>query len=206
MSQATQATLIEQIQQGDRAALGTLLQQNERRLYNVALRMVSNPDDAAEVTQDAFAKIIAHIGSFRSDAQITTWMTRIVMNQAISLLRRRKLRDHVSLESSGSRANSDDQAATLRRHLADGREQRPDQRVEQDEMLEVLRNAIDRLDEDFRAVLVLRDIEQMHYDEIAQTLELKPGTVKSRLFRARLALRQEMLRLQGPEALPNAPG
>ncbi len=184
--------LIEQVQAGDRAALGRLLELHQGRLFNIALRMVSNHDDAAEVTQDAFLKIIQHIDTFRSEAQITTWMTRIVMNQAITCLRRRKLRDHTSLDSAGPMLSDCDQAASLRQVLADNREPGPDQCVQDGEMIERLLAAIDRLDTDFRSVLVLRDIEEMDYQQIAQTLEIKVGTVKSRLFRARLALRQEM--------------
>lgn len=202
MDSITDATLIEQIQQGDRSALGTLLQRHQQRLYNVALRMVSNRDDAAEVTQDAMLKVCEHIDGFRSDAQITTWMTRIVMNQSISLLRKRKVRKHISLESSGPSSNGDDQATSLRQYLADSGEPGPEDRVETGEMIEYLKQAIARLDDDFRAVLVLRDIEQMDYQQIAGVLELKVGTVKSRLFRARLALRQEVQKLDRTRGKP----
>lgn len=202
MDSITDATLIEQIQQGDRSALGTLLQRHQQRLYNVALRMVSNRDDAAEVTQDAMLKVCEHIDGFRSDAQITTWMTRIVMNQSISLLRKRKVRNHISLESVGPSSNGDDQATSLRQYLADSGEPGPEDRVETGEMLEYLKQAIARLDDDFRAVLVLRDIEQMDYQQIAEVLELKVGTVKSRLFRARLALRQEVQKLDRTRGKP----
>ncbi|MEM9416068.1 MAG: sigma-70 family RNA polymerase sigma factor [Planctomycetota bacterium] len=195
MNQSSDADLIELIQQGDRSALGTLLDRHQQRLFNVALRMVSNRDDAAEITQDAMLKICEHIDNFRSDAKITTWMTRIVMNLSISLLRKRKVRNHISLESSGPATNGEDAAASLRHVLDDSREPGPAQSVETTEMLEQLKNAIGRLDDDFRAVLVLRDIDQMDYQQIAETLDLKTGTVKSRLFRARLALRQEMQKL-----------
>ena len=193
--------LIEQVQDGDRAALGRLLEMHQDRLYNIALRMVSNRDDAAEVTQDAMVKIIQHIDSYRSEAQITTWMTRIVMNQAITRLRRRKLRDHASLDSVRPASNDGDQAASLRSVLADTREPVAEQSVEEKEMIERLLAAIERLDTDFRAVLVLRDLEEMDYQQIADTLEIKVGTVKSRLFRARLALRQEMQKI-APAATP----
>jgi len=198
MNQASDTELIELIQQGDRAALGDLLVRHEKRLYNVALRMVSNRDDAAEITQDAMCKIIEHIDNFRSDAKITTWMTRIVMNLSISRLRKRKVRDHISLESSGAPRMGEDQASSLRGQLADTKEPGPSQCVQEGEMMQQMMSAIDRLDEDFKAVLVLRDIEQMDYQQIAGTLEIKVGTVKSRLFRARLALRQEMKKLDQP--------
>jgi len=205
MEPITDSALIEQIQQGDRSALGTLLERHQQRMFNVAFRMVSNRDDAAEITQDAMLKVCEHIDGFRSDAKITTWMTRIVMNLSISLLRKRKVRDHVSLESAGAHRNGDDQATGLRQVLADSSEPGPDQRVETSEMLERLKTAIGRLDEDFRAVLVLRDIEQMDYQQIAEALELKVGTVKSRLFRARLALRQEVQKVDRPrERSPQA--
>ena len=195
MDQSHDAVLIELIQQGDRSALGTLLERHQQRLFNVALRMVSNRDDAAEITQDAMLKICEHIDTFRSDAKVTTWMTRIVMNLSISLLRKRKVRNHISLESAGRGGNDDDASGSLRHVLGDPKEPGPAQHVETGEMLDRLKAAIGRLDEDFRAVLVLRDIDQMDYQQIALTLDLKQGTVKSRLFRARLALRQEMQKL-----------
>ena len=195
MSQHSDSLLIEQVRDGDTAALGQLLELHQNRLFSIALRMVSNRDDAAEVTQDAMLKIIQHIDTFRSEAQITTWMTRIVMNQAITRLRRRKLRDHASLDSARTTGPDDDQASSLRNVLEDHRELGPEQRVQEGEMIDQLLRAIDRLDTDFRAVLVLRDLEEMDYQQIAETLEIKVGTVKSRLFRARLALRQEMQKI-----------
>ena len=200
-------TLLEQIRLGDRAALGQLLLKHEKRLFNTALRMLSNRDDAAEVTQEAMLKIIQNIDAYRSEAQVTTWMTRIVMNQAISRLRRRKLRDHVSLDSVRPTSDGEDQATALRRVLEDTREPGPDLGVEQSEMIHHLHTAIERLDEDFRAVLVLRDLREMDYQQIADVLEVKVGTVKSRLFRARLALRQEMQKLElspGPYSIPDS--
>lgn len=195
MSQPSDTLLIEQVRDGDRAALGQLLEMHQNRLFSIALRMVSNRDDAAEVTQDAMLKIVQHIDTFRSEAQITTWMTRIVMNQAITRLRRRKLRDHASLDTTRATHPDSDQASSLRKVLEDHRELGPEQRVQDSEMVNQLLSAIDRLDTDFRAVLVLRDLEEMDYQQIADTLEIKVGTVKSRLFRARLALRQEMQKI-----------
>ncbi|MEM1212784.1 MAG: sigma-70 family RNA polymerase sigma factor [Planctomycetota bacterium] len=186
---------------GDRHALGVLLSQHQSRLYNTVLRMVSNRDDAAEVTQDVMLKIVQHIGGFRQDAKLTTWMTRIAMNQAISHLRKRRTRDTVSLESSGRPSvAADDQAASLRAALTDHREPTAEHRVETRDEAECLQAAIDRLDDDFRAVLVLRDVQQLDYAEIAEALELKIGTVKSRLFRARLAVREQLHGKQTPSS------
>lgn len=197
-------TLLERLRAGDSAALGVLLKRHERRLYNLALRMVSNRDDAAEVTQEAFLKIVQHIDRYRGEAQITTWMTRITMNQAISHLRKRRIRTMTSIEGNGrddgyGGGGHDGPALTLRGSLADEKEPGPDLRVQQDEQRDRVREAIARLDDDFRAVLVLRDIDGLDYAAIANTLELKVGTVKSRLFRARLALRQAIQEMEACE-------
>ena len=181
--------LIERARRGDRAAVTELLQAHERRLYNVCLRMVRHRDDAAELTQDAMLRIVQHLDEFRGDAKLSTWMTRIAMNGCLSFLRKRRLRQTVSLDAGGADETTGGRAA-LAQAIADHREPSPGSRVEQAERLEQLREAIGRLEPDHRAVLVLRDLEQMEYQEISETLDWPLGTVKSRLFRARLALRQ----------------
>lgn len=187
-----QATLAK-AKRGDQQALGELLVTYQDRLYNVCLRMVSHPDDAAEVCQDVLVKIIQGIGKFRGESGLATWMTRIAMNQSISHLRRRRVRRTVSLDQTYRTDNGpDDQATALRHQIQDQREPGPDQCVQDSEMLERLHQAMANLDDDFRAVLVLRDIEQQDYATIGKTLDVPVGTVKSRLFRARLALRKEM--------------
>lgn len=188
--------MLRRSQAGDSQALEALLRRHQKRLYNVCLRMVSHRDDAAEATQEAMLKIVEHIGSFRGDAAVSTWMIRIAMNASVSCLRRRRVRQTASLDGPRTYGNPEhhlDQATALREELADGREPSPSHRVEQEEMREQLAAAIAALEEDFRAVLVLRDIDQMTYEDMAKALELPIGTVKSRLFRARLMLRQRML-------------
>lgn len=191
MTSTDEKALIQRVATGDRAAMGQLLQTHEKRLYNVCLRMVNNRDDAAELTQDAMVKIVQHLENFRGEAQLTTWMTRIAMNLSISFLRKRRLRTTTSIDAA-SGASEDDGRGALASRLADPREPGPAQSVQTSEMLDRLHEAIGELDEDQRAVLVLRDIDQMDYQQIAQTLELPVGTVKSRLFRARLAFRERM--------------
>jgi len=187
MNPVQETELTKKASQGDRAALGELLEAYRDRLYNVCLRMVSQREDAAELTQDAMLKIIGHFEDFRGDSKLSTWMIRIAMNLSVSHLRKRKLRYTESLE-----AVDDDQTTALRRQLADNREPGPGQNVQQKEMLTHLQDALGRVDPDFRAVLILRDIEQMDYEQIGKTLSLPTGTVKSRLFRGRLALRRAM--------------
>ena len=195
MDPADEQALIQRVHDGDRAALGDLLRAHQRRLYNVCFRMVSHPDDAAELTQDVLLKIVEKFDGFRGDAKLTTWMTRIAMNASISHLRKRKLRQTVSLNQSfGSAAGPGGEAdgVSLAGRLPDPREPGPAACVEQHEMLDELQTAIANLDDDQRAVLVLRDVEELDYHQIAQTLDLPVGTVKSRLFRARLALREQL--------------
>ncbi len=188
--------LLAKARRGDQQALGELLMAYQDRLYNVCLRMVSHPDDAAEVCQDVLMKVIQGIGKFRGKSGLGTWMTRIAMNQSISHLRRRRVRRTLSLDQPfGSDNGLDDQASALRHQIQDRREPGPDQCVQDSEMLGRLHQAMANLDDDFRAVLVLRDIEQLDYAQIGKTLEVPVGTIKSRLFRARLALRKEMDRL-----------
>lgn len=184
------ASLVRLAQSGDRGALATLLQRHELQLFNTILRMVSNRDDAAELTQQTMVKVIQNLNSFEHQSQVSTWMTRIAMNEALSHLRKRKVRRAQSLEATPNGEAHDD--GERRRPIMDMREPEPSQRVETNEMVACLQSAIDQLDEPFRAVLVLRDLQQMEYRQIAEVLELSVGTVKSRLFRARTALREQM--------------
>lgn len=193
----TDPNLVDAVARGDQAALGKLLEFYQGPIYNTCLRMLGNRDDAAEVTQEAMLKIIEHVHDFHGHSDISTWMIRIAMNLAISHLRKRKLRQAASLDGS---MQADDQTTALRRELADHREPPPDSRVENNEMILNLQQALARLDDDFRAIVVLRDIQEMDYQQIADVLSLPVGTVKSRLFRARLALRHELLRLTGAAA------
>lgn len=190
MAERDERELIAAVRRGDLDALGRLLKRYEKRLYNVVLRMVSDREDAAELTQDAMLKIVQHIQDFRGQSALSTWMIRIAMNLSISHLRKRQLRQTTSLDQT---APHDDQGTALRQQLADQREPSPDSNVEKKEMLGHLAAALDSVDGDFRAVLVLRDIDQMEYQQIAEVLAIPVGTVKSRLFRARLALRRTML-------------
>ena len=188
-------SLISAVTSGDRAALGELLSQNQQRLYNIVYRMLGHHDDASEVTQEAMLKIVENIGSFRGQSNITTWMIRIAMNQSISHLRRQRHRRTMSLDTGENRGATDTTLVPLGTKLAESGEPTPVQNVQHLEMVQTLHIALSRLDDDFRSVLVLRDIDQMDYRQIAETLDLAIGTVKSRLFRARLALRQEMFKL-----------
>lgn len=207
MKQVPEHQLVAEAQRGDSAALSDLLEMHQNRLFNVARRMVGNRDDAAEITQDAMCRIIEHIGTYDGRSAIGTWMVRIVMNLAISHGRKQRRRQGISIDANYSGGDSGDtwvdQVGTLRQRMADYREPNPEFRVEHSEMVERLHEALDLLDEDFKAVIVLRDFDGLDYQQIGQALDIPVGTVKSRLFRARLALREQMLNLcptQRPES------
>lgn len=188
----TEQQLVNKAVLGDRGALGRLLEAYQHRLYNVVLRMVCNRDDALDVTQETMLKIVSNIEGFGGRSALGTWMVRIAMNEAISFLRRRRDRGEVSLDGEMDGRSDGEQASSLKEQIRGPREQEPVERVQKNEMLKLLHLALGLVEADLRAVLVLRDIDDMEYDQIAEVLEIPLGTVKSRLFRARLALRRQM--------------
>jgi RNA polymerase sigma-70 factor (ECF subfamily) len=189
MPPRTEQQLVAAVQRGDRAALGELLQGYQHRLFSICIRMVGHREDAADLTQEALLRIIQHIGEYDGRSALSTWMIRIVMNLSISHLRKRRLRLAASLEAGDNDDTGDDQGASLRHQLQDTRELQPDTSVEMAEMISQMHQAMDRLDPDFKSVLILRDLQEMDYAQIGEVLALPVGTVKSRIFRARLAMR-----------------
>ncbi len=189
-----ESQLIDQVRVGNRGALGELLGAYHKQVYQQCLRMVSNPSDAAELAQDTLMKVIEHIDDFRGQSKFRTWLFRIAMNVSISHLRKRKVRRAASLD--GGESGGEDQAAALKMMIADEREPEPSLGVENRERVDRLMAAIDRLDVPLRSVILLRDMQEMDYEQIADVLGVPLGTVKSRLFRARLALRQAMVELE----------
>jgi RNA polymerase sigma-70 factor (ECF subfamily) len=191
MSALNEQELVKAVVDGDQDALSELLDAYQHRVYNLCLRMLGNRDDAAEVAQDAMLKIIEHIGDFKGQSRVGTWIVRIAMNLAISHLRKRRLRQTVSIDAPDNGQTD----SPLQMQLSDRREPAPGSNVEKKELIDHLQEALGQLEEQFRGVLVLRDIEQMDYQQIAEVLDIPVGTVKSRLFRARLALRKRLHKL-----------
>ena len=191
MAQDADARLLDSARAGDRQAMGELLTRHQRLLYNVILRMVRHREDAAELTQQAMVKIIEHLPEFRGESAVSTWMTRIAINAALAHQRQAGRRGRpVSLDAP---AEANGEARTsLGAGLADAREPSPARGVELEEARTRIEAALGELEPDFRAVVVLRDVGEMDYAAIAEVLEVPVGTVKSRLFRARLALREHL--------------
>jgi len=191
LSPERERQLVELVRRGDRGALGELLGAYHKRVYHVILRMVSNHEDAAELTQEVLLRAIKHVDNFKGDAKFSTWLLRIAMNLAISHLRRSKVRKTVSLETQVT-GSGQDQATPLKNLMTQNRELSAAQRVDTQEQVQQLGLALDRLDPSLRSVILLRDLQGMDYQQIAEVLAVPLGTVKSRLFRARLALRAEL--------------
>ncbi len=177
--------LVEAARNGDRDAWSELLENYHPRVYGVCRRMLRNPELAADATQDALIRVIEGLPSYQGDAKLSTWIIRVAMNVCLSLLRREKIRDHASLDDTSPGA-----PVPRRDRLEDPGELSPAGRVEHRERQTAVLDALNAVDPEVRALLVLRDLQGLEYQQIGEVLDLPIGTVKSRLFRARQALRQ----------------
>ncbi len=175
--------LIQAAQQGDLDAFNRLVLAYQDMLYNQAYRMMSEPAAAEDATQDAFITAFRKLGSYRGGS-FRAWLLRIVTNLCYDELRRRKRRPTTPLEP----LNVDDEEIESPHWLTDPGEN-PEEATERAELAEALQRCLDGLSPDFRAVVVLVDIQGMDYREAAQTVGKPLGTVKSRLARARMGLR-----------------
>jgi RNA polymerase sigma-70 factor, ECF subfamily len=163
-----------------------LVQRYQDRLFNTLLRLCGNSHDAEELCQDTFVRFLAKIGEFRGGSGLYTWLFRIAMNLALSHRRRGGKVRFAPLEArAGEEGN-------LAHALADGRQEAPDEQAELAEEHQRVLAALEGLEQEFRAVVVLRDVEGMDYEQIAQVLNVPVGTVRSRLFRARHKLADKL--------------
>lgn len=181
-------TLVRQCQHGDPDAMSCLIVKYQDRVYNTILKICSNRDDAAELTQDTFVKVLESIQTFRGKSSFYTWLFRVAVNLTLNHCRRRFKLSPVSLDATNE--NLEKQREPLASILAGPEENDPAMIAQQKELVGRLIESIGQLPEEHRIILILRDIEQMSYAQIADVLEIEYGTVKSRLSRARAALRQ----------------
>ena len=166
--------IVGRIKGGDRQAFDMLFDIYQKRVYNIALGLCKNEHDAMDVAQEAFLRIYKSIKTFREDSSLSTWIYRITVNAAYDFLRAQSKRSEVPIEM----AQNVKAAAT------------PEAVYEKLEKRQAVRAAIEKLNEEHKAVIILRDINGLSYSEIAQALSIEEGTVKSRLFRARAMLRK----------------
>jgi len=174
------AQLIDETLAGKPAAFGQLVEKYQDRLYNTMVHVAGSAEDALDVVQDAFVQAFLKLDTFRQSSAFYTWLYRIAFNLAITHRRRR--RPTLSVEQareSGGQEPIDDQPS-------------PEARIEDDERARQVRRAIAGLGEEHRTVLILREIDGCCYETIAEMLDVPIGTVRSRLHRARLQLREEL--------------
>lgn len=182
--------LVATARNGDRAAFGQLVLLHQDRLYNATFRLVSDRHEAQDIVQEAFLKALEHLPGFSGKSSFYTWLFRIAYNVAVSRNRKQQVRGQVSLESTLGLAG-DNQAASLISRMAAAVEA-PSAASLRAEQAQLVQGALARLEFDHRTVLVLRDIDGLDYLQISEVLDLPVGTVKSRINRARAALRVEL--------------
>jgi RNA polymerase sigma-70 factor (ECF subfamily) len=198
MTPLRELQLVDAYRQGGqhaREALGELLWGYQRRIYSICYRMLKHPEDASDVTQDVLLKIMEGLESYDGRSKLSTWVIRVTINCCLSFLRREKVRSHSSLDAhdagnvSGGGVDSRTGARDHGGGGIRGREHSAGRGVEQEQNRAALVRALNSLDEESRALLVLRDLQDLDYQQLAEVFELPLGTVKSRLFRARESLR-----------------
>jgi RNA polymerase sigma-70 factor, ECF subfamily len=179
-SEATDAELVERCRHGDETAFNSLVRRHQQRALNVAFQLLRNHEDATEVTQDAFVRIYRSLDEFRGECEFTTWLHRVVVNLARNKYRwwkRRGRQQTLPMEEAPQLAGGADA---------------PDTEAVRTEFVQRLMAKMGELPEQFREVLVLRNIENMSYEQMAIALQCPVGTIKSRITRAREALRKSL--------------
>ena len=176
--------LIQLVLAGDRRAFEPLVRKHERRVFRVALAVLGNVEDAEEAMQDAFMKAYRHLDKFRGESKFSTWLTRIVVNEALQ--RRKSRKAFVSLEESTG-AESKPLPARFEPWTSN-----PEKLYGKHEMRQIVERAIQALPQIYRETLVLRDIEEMSAEEATEALGISVPALKSRLLRARLLLRESL--------------
>ena len=176
--------LILRCQERDSAAMGTLIVQYQHWMYNIAYGMLGHHEDAEDAAHDAFLSVWQNIDSFKFRSRFSTWLYRIVKNKCLNVIGQRKRRktDPMDIDDSQPWVPLDNVT--------------PEQEVLRTEQSEILHAALGRLKESYRTILILRELRELSYEEIAEVLNCTLGRVKSRLHEARKALREELERIE----------
>ncbi len=194
--------LVHRAREGDYAAFDSLVRKHSRRLYNLSLRIVGQQADADEVVQQTFLSVIEHLGEFREESLFSTWLMRIATNHALALLRKRARQRTVALAD--DRSDDGSQGPPHPEFIAQWRET-PEQIAARRETRRLLDEALQSLDDKYRLVFVLRDVEGLSTEETAAALGISISNAKVRLLRARLMLRERLTRQFGDELTRVAP-
>ncbi len=187
--------LIERLVARDERAFNELVRTYERRVFGLVLRMLGNRAEAEDLTQEVFVQVFKAIGSFRGDSKLSTWIYRI----AVNLCKNRT--KYLRVRHTSEQEQLDDVAERLplsqARNANVAQIERPDEAMAGRQVEAIVREAISQVDDNFRECLILCDVEELPYEEIAEITELPVGTVKSRIFRARAQLRELVERKLG---------
>lgn len=183
---ASEKLLVSKSKKGDIMAFEQLISAYEKRAYNIAIRMMNNEEDAKDAVQEAFIKIFKSIKGFREESSFSTWIYRIVTNVCLDELRKRKKYAAVSLEF-----EIDSDRGTTRVEIGKD-EETPEDLYERQEIKELVLKTIESLKDDYKTVVILRDIQGFSYEEIATILSCSLGTIKSRINRARIVLKDKL--------------
>lgn len=173
--------LVRRAQDGDTSAFEALVLRHQEKIFNAVYRFCSHWEDACDITQRAFINAYRKIGEFKGDSAFTTWMYRIAFNQSVSFRRESGRQKAVSLYT------KDDEMVR-----EPAFEENPGERMESDDSRKKVQQALATLEEEDRQIIVLKDLQNYSYDEIAAILDIPKGTVRSRLHRARLALKAKL--------------
>lgn len=181
MTREDELKIIRRVLDGDANAFEALVLEHQKNVYNLSLKMLGNPEDAMDASQETFLRAYRSLGSFQGDSRFSVWLYRMTSNVCIDLLRKRKRRAEVSMTVT----NEDDEESEL--EIPDERFS-PDAVLDKAERVRAVREGLRKLPEEYRRILTLREIGGLSYEELADALELELGTVKSKLFRARKKL------------------
>ena len=175
--------LIKMAQNGDSDAFNQLMDDYFKKIYNIAFRMANNADDAADMTQEIMIKLFKNISSFSGNSKFSTWVYRVATNTCLDELKKLKRHKNFSIDKD---IETDDGGYS---YEVEDTSPSPETLSEQKELKSIVASAIGMLNPDHKAVLVLRDIQGLSYDEIARIVKCTEGTVKSRISRARAQLK-----------------
>ena len=181
MTREQEAQIVNKVLRGDVNAFEKLVVEYEKNVYAIAQRMTGNPEDAADMTQETFIKAYNSLSAFRGDRKFSVWLYRIATNVCLDFLRSRSRKPTVSLSV------EDDEGEETQLDIAD-ESQSPEALLERGLTRDAVRRGLEQLSPEYRQILLLREIQGLSYEEIADTLDLEVGTVKSRIFRARKRL------------------
>ena len=192
MNQTPDQTLIEQCLAGRREAFGQLVDRYQNRLFHSLMHLLGSTEDAQDAAQDAFVQAFEKLASFRGQSQFYSWLFRIAFNTAVSAKRKTR-RMSVSLEGRRESSGAEPSDANPSNE--------PSYALDVSDRQRLVRQALAELSEDFRTALVLKEMDGMSYEEIADVIEVPLGTVRSRIHRARLELRDKLSMLLKSEVL-----